>query len=445
MNLFTSYLLAICSLFLGTDPGERGSGTDVVQPGEWLLFETLDLQQTGPCYDVAFFQDDIVFLKSGEEAIYLVPMDIPDPTYSRPLFKNRDISCSPAALSFSDDYSTGFYTRPVVGNEQVYTEKIFEMSIEDDKLSEQSQVSFSSDLSRNLHPAVSSDGSLMVFSSDRLPTSGGLDLFITRLTADGWSKPLSLGESINTSGHEWFPFLDKMNNLWFSSTGHSGYGGFDIYFCPYKGQGWGLPQNLGEAINGPQNELGFSVHPRKQVALYSRAWPSESKGMSIMLTLNEEALDAAGFDEAAARDIALVMQGMADAASQTLTRPQTETITNPESETIPEPEINVEASNQRIDEPEPITNTNPNPVVFRVQIISSLYENSFPTVFIEGKSYATFEYFYLGSYRITVGKFDSLKEATAFRLKCLDSGFKQAFVAAFRGDKRETDPSVFKQ
>jgi len=83
-------------------------------------------------------------------------------------------------------------------------------------------------------------------------------------------------------------------------------------------------------------------------------------------------------------------------------------------------------------------------VVFRVQIISSLYENSFPTVFVDGKSYSTYEYFYLGSYRITVGKFDSLKDANAFRLRCLDSGFKQAFVAAFRGDKRETDPSIYK-
>jgi hypothetical protein len=432
MNLLTSYLLAVSSLFLGADPGIYQPGNDALQPGEWLLFETLDLQHTGPCYDVAFYQDDIIFLKSGEETLYLAPIVRPDPSYSQPLSTNRDISCSPAALSFSAGFTRGYYTRPVVGNEQKYMEKIFEMSIEDDKVSGLSQVSFSNDPSRTLHPAVSSDGSLMVFSSDRRPTSGGLDLFVTRLTADGWSQPVNLGESINTSGHEWFPFLDKMNNLWFSSTGHSGYGGFDVFVCPYKEQEWGLPQNLGKVINGPQNELGFSVHPQKQVALFSRTWTSEPKGMAIMLTLNEEALDAAGIDEISARDIALVMQGMADPASPASPLPQVETKTVPELETQPETQA------------ESIVNADPNPVVFRVQIISSLYENSFPKVFVDGKSYSTYEYFYLGSYRITVGKFDSLQDANAFRLRCLDSGFKQAFVAAFRGDKRETDPSVYK-
>jgi hypothetical protein len=66
-------------------------------------------------------------------------------------------------------------------------------------------------------------------------------------------------------------------------------------------------------------------------------------------------------------------------------------------------------------------------------------------VLIEGVSYTTYEYFYKGSFRITVGEFDSAKEANAFKLQCLSSGFKQAFVAAFRGDQRETDPFVFKQ
>ncbi len=439
MNLLTSYLLAISSLFLGVDPGFHNPGMGVLQPGEWLLFETLDLKQTGTCYDVAFYRDGIVFLKSGEESLYFAAMDNPDPGLSRPLFTNEDFSCSPAALSFSGDYSKAYYTRPVLGNEQAYREQIFEMSIEGNEVSGISELTISGDPSRNLHPAVSSDGSMMVFSSDRLPTSGGLDLFVCQKTADGWSAAQNLGESINSSGHEWFPFLDKMNNLWFSSTGHSGYGGFDIYICPYKGTEWGLPQNLGEAINGPQNELGFSVHPEKQIALYSRTWPSESRGMSFMLRLNDEALDAAGIDEAAARDIAVVMLGMAESPSQGSPRPKAEPETKTEPETMPD------SAAQESKEPESTIESNQEPVVFRVQIISSLYENSFPSVLINGKSYTTHEYFYLGSFRITVGKFDSLNEANAFRVQCLNSGFKQAFVAAFRGGQRETDASVFKQ
>ena len=441
MNVLTSSLLTVCSLLLGINPGLQSSGADALQPGELLLFETLDLKQSGTCYDVAFYRDGIVFLKSGEGSLHLAATNNPDPDFSQPLFSNENFSCSPAALSFSGDYSKAYYTQPVPGDDQAYREQIFEISLEGNEVSGTSKLAISGDPSRNLHPAISSDESIMVFASDRLPTSGGLDLFISRKTADGWSQAINMGESINSSGHEWFPFLDNMSNLWFSSTGHSGYGGFDIYICPFDGNEWGLPQNLGEAVNGPQNELGFSIHPHKQLALFSRAWPSESRGMSIRLSLNEEALDAAGIDEASAREIAVVMLGMANPPSQG----SAQALAASETEAEPEANAKLEPAGQESNEPESMIESNQDPVVFRVQIISSLYENSFPSVLIDGKSYATYEYFYLGSYRITVGKFYSLKEAKAFRVQCLNSGFKQAFVAAFRGDERETDPSVFNQ
>ena len=334
MTGFTSYLLALYSLFLFNDPGIQSSVKNTLQPGEWLLFETLDLQLNGPCYDVAFYQDDILFIRAGEERLYRVPMLRPDPSFSQVLFANRDLSCSPAALSFTSDYRKGFCTRPAMGNEQTYQEKIFEMDIDNNEISGLTQVSFTRDPSRNLHPALSPDGSMMVFSSDRFPTRGGLDLFVSQLEAEGWSDPVNLGESINTSGHEWFPFLDHMNNLWFSSSGHAGYGGFDIYLCPYLAGEWGSPRNLGTAINGPEDELGFSVHPRKQVALYSRTWRAQDKGAALMISLNEEALNDAGITESAARDIVLLMQGMSDPAGHSVSQPAEE---DPEED--PEEEV----------------------------------------------------------------------------------------------------------
>jgi hypothetical protein len=430
MTFLTSYLIAFYSLFLISDAGKQSTVSRTVQPGEWLLFESLDLQLNGPCYDVAFYQDDILFLKSGEESLYLTPMLSPDPGNSQPLYLNRDISCSPAAISFSGDYSKGYYTRPAMGKEQVFLERIFEMSVEGNSVSGISQLPFSQDPSRNLHPAVSRDASMMIFSSDRLTTNGGLDLFVTHQSTDGWTNPVNMGDFINTSGHEWFPFLDHKNNLWFSSTGHVGYGGFDIFFCAFKDGEWESPQNLGSAINGPQNELGFSVHPLKQVAVFSRTWPAGDKGEAIMIVVNEEALDAAGIDESAARDIILLLKSTADPP------PPSESDAPPEQEVVPEP-----VSEEKTATPD----NNQDRVVFRVQIISSQNENSFPTVLIDGVSYGTHEYYYLDAYRITVGKFYSLEEAKAFRVRCLASGFKQAFVAAFRRGERVTDPEVFKQ
>ena len=469
MNLRTSYLVAVCPLLLGIYSCNRAPQTEPAQLGIWFRIEALDLQLAGPCYDVAFFQDAILYLKPGVETIYQLPLETPNPAESRPLFANRDISCSPAALTFSSDYQSGYCTSAVMGHEQQYSEQIFEFSLEEDRISAYSEAAFSDDAYRSLHPALSMDGSLLVFSSDRPPTQGGLDLFVTHRTANGWSDPVNLGDAINTSGHEWFPFLDVMNNLWFSSTGHSGHGGFDIFVCTYDGTSWGFPKNLGESINGPQNELGFSLHPIKQLALFSRSIPGDSSGVALMVSLNHEALDTAGIDDPSARNLARLLQHMADPVSP-VTMPQSrEPESTPVSQQPQEPESTQvsqqtqeaertrESVQNRESRPaaEPVretltespsnTGTASDSVVFRVQIISSLYENSFPTVIIEGQTYSTYQYFYLGSYRITVGKFSTLKEANEFKVKCLNSGFKQAFVAAFRGDLRVTDPEVYKQ
>jgi hypothetical protein len=92
----------------------------------------------------------------------------------------------------------------------------------------------------------------------------------------------------------------------------------------------------------------------------------------------------------------------------------------------------------------PVQVTDPNQIVFRVQILSSSKPKSQPAVTISGAAYSTWEYNYKGAYRITVGEFTNLSDALSFRTKCKSSGYNQAFVAAFRGNERETDPSVFK-
>lgn len=425
MSVFTSYLLGICSLIFTGSSNPQESQSTLIQPGEWLVLDTLDLQLSGPVYDVAFYRDGIIFLKPGEGTTYLAPLNQPDVGSSRPLFANKEFSCSPAAFSFPEDQSVGYYSMRIVGEENHFVERIYEMSIGNGEVSNIRPVPFARDSSRYLHPAVSQDGSLMVFSSDRLPTHGGLDLFVTRLSSTGWSDPQNLGASVNTSGHEWYPFLDSRNNLWFSSTGHQGFGGYDLFVCAFNGKDWELPQNLGRSVNTSQDELGLSIHPLQQMALFSRVLPAGSGGVALMIAPGEEASPG---------DLALLLQQMADAPA------------SPAPRVPPEPEIKTEtaAMDESAAVPEFVLNPDPNRVVFRIQVISSLNAKSFPTLLIDGKSYQTYEYYYKGSYRITVGAFYTFNEAKAFRLLCLDSGFKQAFVAAFRGDQRVTDPAVFK-
>lgn len=79
------------------------------------------------------------------------------------------------------------------------------------------------------HPTVSADGKKLIFSSDRPDAIGGADLYICyRIGDHSWTPPKNLGPKVNTTGSELFPFLHG-NVLYFTSDGHKGNGGLDIY------------------------------------------------------------------------------------------------------------------------------------------------------------------------------------------------------------------------
>jgi len=425
MGVFTSYLLHFASLFFIASPMPPSADEDTLKHEAWLLTDTLDLHLTGPSYEVSFFMDGIIFLSTGQEGLGIVPLDQTILSRRRPLFSNDPKPYSPAGMAFTSDqgtcYSTGYLEIPG----EFRTEKIFAMSVDSSNTSGLHQLVFTVDSCRYLHPALSSDDSVMVFSSDRLPTSGGLDLFVTRLDSSAWSLPVNLGPSINSKGHERYPFLDHRNNLWFSSTGYSGYGSYDIYVCHFNGQEWERPQKLDSTINTSMDEIGFSIHRSGQMALFSRK--SLSEGMAIRTLINETKVY---------QDISLVLLNLAEPPFDpiTIVTPPSETEALVRADTLIEKPI---AVSQEIA-------PDPQKVIFRVQILSNTNANSTPSVVIEGEHHATFEYFYKGAYRITVGEFENVQAANSFRLQCRRAGFSQAFVAAFRGEKRETDPSVFK-
>lgn len=78
------------------------------------------------------------------------------------------------------------------------------------------------------HPAISTDEKTLYFASDMPGGQGGVDLYKSRLNNGNWSEPVNLGNKINTSGDEVFPFV-KDSVLYFSSDGHYGLGGLDMY------------------------------------------------------------------------------------------------------------------------------------------------------------------------------------------------------------------------
>lgn len=109
------------------------------------------------------------------------------------------------------------------------------------------------------HPASTDDGKLLIFVSNNPAGFGGTDLYLSRLEAGGWTGPVNLGPQINTPGNELFPVLSGDSILYFSSDGHGGLGGLDLFACSFSAQNFGPIRNLGYPMNSPADDFGLAL------------------------------------------------------------------------------------------------------------------------------------------------------------------------------------------
>lgn len=115
-----------------------------------------------------------------------------------------------------------------------------------------------------LYPAISSDGLTLYFSSNMPGGFGGYDLWKAsrKSTADDFGRPVNLSSTINTPGKEIMPILRTDSLLYFSSDGHPGVGGQDLFCSSMASNGrWGTPVNLGIPINSSYDELSIVFYP----------------------------------------------------------------------------------------------------------------------------------------------------------------------------------------
>lgn len=134
-------------------------------------------------------------------------------------------------------------------------------------------------------PTLASDGVTLYFASDRRGGRGGVDIYKTvkNKTTGQWSKPENLGPVINTPYDEKSPFIHSdFETLYFSSDGHPGVGGFDIFYARKAEDGkWKEPINIGIPINTKGDDLGFFVSTDGHLGYFASNEPSRAKGRSV--------------------------------------------------------------------------------------------------------------------------------------------------------------------
>lgn len=111
--------------------------------------------------------------------------------------------------------------------------------------------------------AISPDGKTLIYSTDGKSGKGNSDLWVTSLSETGWSEPKNLGDVINTTEDEKWPFIAADGKtLYFSSDGHFGFGGSDMFMVKRLDDSWtnwSEPMNLGRYINTMNDDKDFSV------------------------------------------------------------------------------------------------------------------------------------------------------------------------------------------
>ena len=123
-------------------------------------------------------------------------------------------------------------------------------------------------LSLYAHPAVSPDGQWLYFVSDMPGGMGGKDLWRVRLTEAGLGGVENLGTPVNTPGDEMFPTFRPNGDLYFSSDGHEGMGGLDIYIAHPTASGWTIV-HPGYPLNSMGDDFGMTFEGNKNRGFFS--------------------------------------------------------------------------------------------------------------------------------------------------------------------------------
>lgn len=180
---------------------------------------------------------------------------------------------------FTKDGNTMYFTRNnyINGKKKKTKEKFVSLKIykaeksKDGSWGNIKELPFNGDSYSVAHPALSADEERLYFSSDMEGTHGASDIWYVNIISDLiYGTPVNMGPEINTEARETFPYISKNNNLYFSSDGHLGLGGLDIFVVSLQAGGtFKQVTNLKQPINTNKDDFGFIIDEEKQIGYLS--------------------------------------------------------------------------------------------------------------------------------------------------------------------------------
>ncbi|MBY0424250.1 MAG: carboxypeptidase regulatory-like domain-containing protein, partial [Cytophagales bacterium] len=184
-------------------------------------------------------------------------------------WQNIDTDVAEGPICFSPDRKVIYFNRNFLdshGNEGKAGKLVDKLHImyglfNDDKITNITPFEYNTYDHSSTQPYITRDGQELFFVVNDPEGNGGFDIFVCKRGYDGkWRKPENLGRTINTSEDELYPYLDQNENLYFASSGHLGLGGLDIFVSHRTAEGWSEPINLGTPFNSHYDDFGVAFH-----------------------------------------------------------------------------------------------------------------------------------------------------------------------------------------
>lgn len=182
--------------------------------------------------------------------------------------KNINSRFHEATPVFTKDGKTMYFTRNNFNNgkkgkdaNRITLLKVYKATLIDNQWKNAEELPFNSDSYSVAHPSLSPDEKTMYFASDMPGTHGQSDLWKVKINENGsFGTPENLGVGINTEGKESFPIFTNENELYFATDGHPGLGGLDIFMSRMNADGsFKEPINIGAPANSPQDDFAYLI------------------------------------------------------------------------------------------------------------------------------------------------------------------------------------------
>ena len=211
---------------------------------------------------------DKIYKWNNEHYLDLIMIASDNPKDSVPISFSDEINTRmhEGNAVFTRDGNTVYFTRnnskngrKIRNKQKISNLKIYKAELVEGKWTNIESLPFNNDDYSTEHPTLSNDEKTLYFASDMPGTLGSFDIFSVKINDGLFETPKNLGPTVNTEKKEQFPFISKDEKLYFSSNGHFGYGSLDVFVSKINKQTFSKPENIGLPVNSGYDDFAFNI------------------------------------------------------------------------------------------------------------------------------------------------------------------------------------------